>query len=146
MHRGHEVYVVSRSPNHQQLARTLGAAWTGDDPSRMPAKADAAIVFAPAGSIVPAALESLAPGGTLSLAGIHMTPIPGLDYQRHLYGERDIHPVTANTRADALELLAESAAAGIRPHTITYPLSDANRALQDLKSGQLDGTGVLDCR
>jgi propanol-preferring alcohol dehydrogenase len=138
--------VVSRSPNHQQLARTLGAAWVGDDASRMPAKADAAILFAPAGSIVPAALESLAPGGRLSLAGIHMTPIPTLDYNRHLYGERDIHPVTANTRTDAMELLAEAAAARVRPHTVTYPLSEANRALRDMKSSQLDGTGVLDCR
>jgi propanol-preferring alcohol dehydrogenase len=75
-----------------------------------------------------------------------MTPIPTLDYNRHLYGERDIHPVTANTRTDATELLAESAAARVRAHTVIYPLSQANRALRDMKSGQLDGTGVLDCR
>ena len=80
---------------------------------------------------------------TLALAGIHMSPIPSLDYQQFLYGERDIHPVTANTRADGRELLTEAAAAGVRPQTTLYPLRDANRALQDMKAGRIDGTGVL---
>ena len=77
------------------------------------------------------------------MAGIHMTPIPSLDYDKYLYGERDIHPVTANTRQDGDELLAASAMAGVRPRTKSYPLRDANRALRDLKEGRIDGTGVL---
>jgi propanol-preferring alcohol dehydrogenase len=141
--RGHDVYVVTRGAGHQQLAREIGAAWAGDDATTLPVKLDAAIVFAPSGMVVPPALSALAPGGTVSLAGIHMTPIPSLDYQSHLYGERDVHPVTANTRQDGRDLLNEAAAAGIRPHTVTYPLADANRALLDMKEGRIDGTGVL---
>jgi propanol-preferring alcohol dehydrogenase len=143
LRRGQEVYIVSRAANHQKLARELGATWVGANASQMPKKPESAILFAPAGSIVPPALEMLAPGGTLSLAGIHMSPIPELDYTRYLYGERDIHPVTANTRDDARELLAEAAATRVRPHVISYDLSDANRALLDLKSGKIDGTAVL---
>lgn len=141
--RGHEVFVVTRGKGHQALARELGAVWCGGDAGQMPAKLDAAIVFAPAGTIVPAALASLDRGGTLSLAGIHMSPIPSLDYDTYLYGERDVHPVTANTRVDGRELLAEVASAGVKPHTVTYALRDANRALQDMKAGRIEGTGVL---
>ena len=141
--RGHEVFVVTRGKGHQALAREIGATWCGDDAGQIPTKLDAAIIFAPAGAIVPAALASLDRGGTLSLAGIHMSPIPSIDYDRNLYGERDIHPVTANTRVDGRGLLAEVAAAGIKPHTVTYPLTDANRALQDMKAGRIEGTGVL---
>ena len=83
----------------------------------MPVKVDSAIIFAPAGELVPPALESLQKGGTLSLAGIYMTPIPAMDYQRYVFYERDIHSVTCNTRADGRELLAEAAAIPIRPHT-----------------------------
>ena len=99
--------------------------------------------FAPSGDLVPVALESLQKGGTLSLAGIYMPPIPALDYQRHLFYERDIHSVTCNTRADGRELLAEAAAIPIRPHTNVYTLADANRALMDLKQDRISGTGVL---
>lgn len=140
---GNDVFVVSRSENHQQLARELGATWVGSDAAKMPHKTEAAIVFAPVGSVVPPALTSIAPGGVVSLAGIHMTPIPSLDYQIHLFGERDIHPVTANTREDGRQLLAEAARAHVRPHTTIYPLQDANRALADLKAGRIDGTAVL---
>jgi alcohol dehydrogenase, propanol-preferring len=82
-------------------------------------------------------------GGTAVLAGIHMTPIPALDYGKHLYGERDIHPVTANTRQDGRELLAEAALARVRPRVTVYPLQQANQALQNLKAGRIDGTAVL---
>ena len=95
-----------------------------------PPLVDSAIVFAPAGELVPAALEKLRKGGAISLAGIYMTPIPQLDYQRHVFYERDIHSVTCNTREDGRELLAEAAAIPIRPHTTVYPMADANRALQ----------------
>lgn len=141
--RGHEVYVVSRTPDHHKLARDLGAAWVGTNAAEMPHLVDSAILFAPAGPLVPVALERLAPGGTLALAGIYMTPVPELDYEKHLFYERDVHSVTANTRADARELLAEAAEIPIRPHTTEYPLKGANRALQDLKSDRLTGTGVL---
>ena len=141
--RGCEVYVVTRGENHRELARRMGAAWVGENAADLPVKVDSAIMFAPAGELVPPALEKLNKGGTLSLAGIYMTPIPEMDYQRCVFYERDIHSVTCNTRADGRELLAEAAAIPIRPHTTVYPLADANRALQDLKADRISGTGVL---
>jgi alcohol dehydrogenase, propanol-preferring len=141
--RGCELYVVSRGANHQQLARDLGATWAGPDAGGIPVKVDAAILFAPVGALVPPALNCLDRGGTLALAGIHMSPIPPIDYDASLFQERDIHPVTANTRQDGRELLAEAAGAGVKPHVAQYNLPDANRALQDMKAGRIDGTGVL---
>ena len=141
--RGHEVFVVTRAEAHRRLAMGMGAAWSGADAGNLPCRLDAAIVFAPSGAVVPAALAALDSGGTVALAGIHMSPIPQLDYQKFLYGERDIHPVTANTRQDGREWLAEAAAAGIRPRTHCFPLRDANRALLEMKQGQIEGTGVL---
>ena len=143
LHRGSEVYVVSRGEGHRALARRLGATWVGDNAAQMPAEADSAIIFAPAGGLVPVALASLRKGGTCALAGIHMSQIPAMDYERHLFYERDLHSVTANTRADGRDLLAEAARIPVRAHTTTYPLSDANRALQDLKADRINGTGVL---
>ncbi|MBI4578188.1 MAG: zinc-dependent alcohol dehydrogenase family protein [Planctomycetes bacterium] len=143
LHRGCEVYVVTRGKRHRELARQMGAAWVGESAAQMPAPADRAILFAPAGELVPAALEKLRKGGTLALAGIYMTPIPRMDYERHLFHERNVHSVTANTREDGRELLAEAARIPVRPHTTVYPLSDANRALQDLKADRISGTGVL---
>ena len=142
-HRGHEVYVVTRGRMHQDMARALGAAWCGAEASGLPRRLDAAIVFAPSGAVVPAALAALERGGRVALAGIHMTPIPQLDYDAYLYGERDVHPVTANTRADGRALLAEAAEVAVRPRTTVYPLRDANRALADVKAGTVDGTAVL---
>ncbi len=142
-HRGCQVYVVTRGEKHRDLARRMGAVWVGENAAEMPAKVDSAIIFAPAGELVPPALEALQKGGTLALAGIYMTPLPQMDYQRYVFYERDIHSVTCNTRADGRELLAEAAAIPIRPHTTTYPLAEANRALQDLKNDRLGGTGVL---
>ena len=143
LHRGCQVYVVTRGENHRALARRMGAAWVGENAADMPVKVDSAIMFAPAGELVPPALESLNKGGTLSLAGIYMTPIPKMDYERCVFYERDIHSVTCNTRADGRELLAEAAAIPIRPHTTVYPLADANRGLQDLKADRISGTAVL---
>ncbi len=141
--RGCQVYVVTRGENHRALARQMGAVWVGENASEMPVKVHSAIMFAPAGELVPPALESLQKGGTLSLAGIYMTPIPQMDYERYVFYERDIHSVTCNTRADGRELLAEAAAIPIHPHTTVYALADANRALQDLKGDRISGTGVL---
>jgi alcohol dehydrogenase, propanol-preferring len=143
IHRGCEVYVATRGENHRELARQMGAVWVGEDAAEMPVKVDSAIMFAPAGELVLPALESLKKGGALSLAGIYMTPIPQMDYQRYVFYERDIHSVTCNTREDGRELLAEAAAIPIHPHTTLYPLADANRALQDLKNDRISGTGVL---
>lgn len=142
-HRGSEVYVVARDAEHRELARRLGAAWTGSRIEDLPGLVQSAILFAPVGEMVPAALEKLDKGGTLALAGIYMTPIPSMDYQHYVFYERDIHSVTSNTREDGRELLAEAAHIGIHPHTVVYPLSEANRALQDLKEDRINGTGVL---
>ena len=142
-HRGCEVYVVTRDEKHRELARQMGAVWAGARPEELPIKVDSAIIFAPAGELVPPALEKLEKGGTLALAGIYMTPIPAMDYERYVFYERDIHSVTSNTRQDGRELLAESAQIPVRPHTTVYPLAEANRALQDLKADRIQGTGVL---
>jgi propanol-preferring alcohol dehydrogenase len=142
-HRGCEVYVVTRDERHRELARQMGAVWAGARAEDMPVKAHSAILFAPVGELVPPALEKLEKGGTLALAGIYMTPIPAMDYQRYVFYERDIHSVTSNTRQDGRELLAEAAQIPLRPHTTVYPLAQANRALQDLKADRIAGTGVL---
>ena len=143
LHRGAEVYVVTRGEKHRRLAAEMGAAWVGQDAAAMPDKVHSAIIFAPAGELVLPALEMLRKGGTLALAGIHMSEIPALNYQRHVFFERDIRSVTCNTRQDGCGLLAEAAAIPIRPHTTVYPLAEANRALQDLKHDRISGTGVL---
>ncbi|HUU96865.1 MAG TPA: zinc-dependent alcohol dehydrogenase family protein [Phycisphaerae bacterium] len=143
LHRGSEVFVVTRGEKHRELARQMGATWVGERAEEMPVKVDSAIIFAPAGELVPPALTALQKGGTLTLAGIYMTDVPKLEYEKHLFYERDVHSVTANTRQDGRELLAEAAKIPIRPHTTTYPLADANRALQDLIHDRINGTGVL---
>ena len=141
--RGVEVFVRTREESHRELARRLGAAWVGGIGDAMPAKMNGAILFAPAGELVPVALESLARGGTLALAGIYMSPVPPLDYTRDLFYERAIRSVTANTREDGEELLTEAARIPIRTATTTFPLEDANRALSLLKQGKFAGAGVL---
>jgi alcohol dehydrogenase, propanol-preferring len=140
--RGVEVYVCTRDPAHQALARSLGAAWTGGLADPTPGPAEGAIIFAPAGELVPLALRNLAPGGTLALAGIYMTAIPSLDYA-DLYRERTITTVTASTRDDGRELLAEAGRIPLQPTVTTFPLAEANRALQALKAGAFAGSGVL---
>jgi propanol-preferring alcohol dehydrogenase len=143
LHRGCQVYVVTRAAKHRDLAKEMGATWAGERAEDLPVKVDSAILFAPAGELVPAALEKLDKGGTLAIAGIHLSDIPRLNYQTHLFHERDLRSVTANTRQDGREFLAEAAAIPIRPRTTLYPLADANRALQDLKADRLSGTAVL---
>jgi len=140
--RGSTVYVCTREPAHRELARALGAAWVGEPNDRMPTPADGIVIFAPAGDLVPRALRNLAAGGTVALAGIHMSEIPALAYA-DLYHERAIRSVTASTRADGAELLAEAARIPIRPTITRFPLEDANYALALLKAGRLTGTGVL---
>jgi propanol-preferring alcohol dehydrogenase len=143
LHRGCDVFVVTRGEGHRELARKMGATWVGAAAEEMPVKVDSAIIFAPAGELIPQALEKLRKGGTLSLAGIYMSQVPAMDYEKHLFYERDIHTVTANTREDGHNLLREAAEIPIRPHTTMYDLADANRALKDLKNDKINGTGVL---
>jgi propanol-preferring alcohol dehydrogenase len=142
-HWGCQVYVSSLKPEHQRLARELGAVWVGAATDSPPDKLHGSIIFAPAGELVPPALRALERGGTLALAGIHMTPIPSLDYDREVFGERVIRSVTANTRQDGLDLLGEAAAIPIKPHTVRFSLEEANGALQALKSGSFQGAAVL---
>jgi propanol-preferring alcohol dehydrogenase len=104
---------------------------------------DAAIIFAPAGDLVPVALRDLDKGGTAALAGIHMSDVPAMAYEPHLFWEKTVRSVTANTREDGRELLAEAAAIPIRPRITPYPLEAANEALRALADGLLEGTAVL---
>ncbi len=143
LHRRGRVYVVTRDPRHRKLAEEMGAAWVGTSAAELPVKVDSAILFAPAGELVPQALAKLEKGGTLALAGIHMTPIPSMDYRESLFYERDVRSVTANTRQDGRELLELAAAIPIRPHVIPYRLDQANQALADHKADRINGTGVL---
>lgn len=142
-HWGCQVYVSSLKPEHQELARALGAVWVGGATAMPPDKLQGSIIFAPAGELVPPALRALERGGTVALAGIHMSPIPSLDYARELFGERVIRSVTANTRQDGLDLLREAAAIPIKPCTVRFPLDQANQALQALKAGSFQGAAVL---
>jgi len=141
--RGCEVYVATRGEKHQALAREMGAAWVGAADEPLPARVDGGIFFAPVGDLVPVALRSIEKGGTLAVAGIYLSDIPGIDYERELFYERNLRSVTANTRVDGEGLLREAAAIPIRPRVSTFPLADANRVLQLLKSDQINGTGVL---
>jgi len=142
-HWGCSVYVCSLREEHRALARELGAVWVGGAAEAPPDKLHGAIVFAPAGEIVIPALLALDRGGTVALAGIHMTPIPSIDYDRELFGERTIRSVTANTKQDGEELLREAAAIPIRSHTQRFALEEANQALQQLKAGTIQGAAVL---
>ena len=142
-HWGCSVYVCSLREEHRALARQLGAVWVGEAADMPPDMLHSAILFAPAGELVPPALQALEKGGTLALAGIYMTPIPTLDYTRDLFQERTLQSVTANTRQDGLDLLKEAAAIPIRTHTVPFQLEEANLALQQLKAGTIQGAAVL---
>jgi propanol-preferring alcohol dehydrogenase len=144
-HWGAEVYACTRGKNHQQLASELGAVWVGEASDEPPVKLDAAIIFAPAGELVPPALKALKKGGVLVLGGIHMSPIPSFDYDL-LYQERMIRSVANNTRQDGEDFLRIAAEIPVRTQVQVYPLRDANRALNDLKSDRVNGAAVLDCR
>lgn len=137
-----EVFASTRDARHQKLALELGAAWAGGTLAEPPKKLDAAIVFAPAGEIVPAALRALRKGGVLVLGGIHMSPIPSFDYDL-LYGERMIRSVANNTRQDGEDFLRTAAEIPIRTHVQVFPLSEANRALNQLKNDAIQGAAVL---
>jgi propanol-preferring alcohol dehydrogenase len=140
---GARVHVVTRAASARRLALELGAVSAGDGTWGVPEPLDAAILFAPVGSLVPDALAALDRGGTLAIAGIHLTDIPSLNYQRHLFEERTLRSVTANTRQDGNDFLALAARIPIRIHTEAYPLDEANRALRDLAADRVTGAAVL---
>jgi propanol-preferring alcohol dehydrogenase len=140
---GIDVYVATRDrERHQALAEELGAIWVGDTYAEPPVLLDAAIIFAPAGEIVPAALKALDKGGVLVLGGIHMSPIPEFEYAL-LYGERMIRSVANNTRENGREFLLEATKAGIRTSIQEFPLEAANDALIALKNDAIRGAAVL---
>jgi propanol-preferring alcohol dehydrogenase len=137
-----DVYASTRDQRHQKLARELGAKWAGGTLAEPPTQLDAAIIFAPAGEIVPAALKALKRGGVLVLAGIHMSPIPPLDYNL-LYWERVVRSVANNTRNDGEDFLRIAAEIPVRTEIERFPLSEANRALNLLKNDTVQGAAVL---
>ena len=140
---GARVHVMTRSADARALARRLGAASTGDAADPPPEPLDSAILFAPVGTLVPPALAALDRGGTLSIAGIHLTDIPPLDYQRHLFEERNLCSVTANTRADGVEFLESAARIPVHVTTTAYAMDRADQALADLAHDRFDGAAVL---
>jgi propanol-preferring alcohol dehydrogenase len=140
---GAEVHVMTRGAEARALALALGAASAQAAADTPPVKLDAAILFAPVGDLVLPALEALDRGGTLAVAGIHLSDIPVLNYQRHLFQERQIRSVTSNTRADAREFLALAGRHHIEVTTPHYRLAEADRALTDLAEGRIAGAAVL---
>jgi alcohol dehydrogenase, propanol-preferring len=140
---GAEVHVMTRGDEARKLALELGAASAQGVADPPPVPLDAAILFAPVGDLVLPALEALDRGGTLAVAGIHLSDIPVLNYQRHLFQERQIRSVTSNTRADAREFLDFAAEHHIEVTTPEYPLGRADQALTDLSEGRIAGAAVL---
>jgi len=143
-HWGCDVVVYTRSEEHQRHARELGASWAGRAGEKAPL-ADRAITFAPAGWLVPYALEAVRPGGTVAINAVYMSDIPSFPYTL-LYGERTLRSVANVTRRDAEEFMQLAAEISIRTETVLYPFSDANRALRDLKQARIKGAGVLQVR
>jgi propanol-preferring alcohol dehydrogenase len=140
---GARVHVMTRSPEAQRLALELGVTSAGGADATPPEPLDSAILFAPVGTLVPPALAALDRGGTLAIAGIYLSDIPPLQYQEHLFEERSLLSVTANTRRDGEEFLAEAARIGIRVSAVPYPMDQADVALADLRNDRINGAGVL---
>ncbi|MDI2030251.1 zinc-binding alcohol dehydrogenase family protein [Saccharopolyspora sp. TS4A08] len=143
MARGATVHVLTRSVLARKLALELGAASAGGAADRPPEPLDSAVLFAPVGELVPVALEALDRGGTLAIAGIHLTDVPALNYQRHLFYERTLCSVTANTRLDGQEFFRFAAGNPLRVATTPYRFEEADRALADLAADRVHGAAVL---
>ena len=143
MAEGARVHVLTRAAEARSLALRLGAASAGDAADPPPEPLDSAILFAPVGTLVPPALAALDRGGTLAIAGIHLSDIPTLDYQRHLFEERNLCSVTANTRTDGVEFLDAAARIPVHVSTVAYDMDQANQALVDLAHDRVDGAAVL---
>jgi propanol-preferring alcohol dehydrogenase len=144
VHQGREAYAFTRADDTrtQEFAHSLGAVWAGGSDERPPHELDAALIFAPAGPLVPAALKTLAPGGTVVCAGIHMSDIPSFPYE-DLWHERTIRSVANLTRQDGHEFLALARDVPVQTTVTTYPLAEAEQALADLRAGRFEGTAVL---
>lgn len=146
VHEGRSVFAFTRAGDEaaQNFARSLGAVWAGSSQEMPPEKLDAALLFAPVGSLVPAALRALRPGGRVVCAGIHMSPIPSFPYDI-LWQEREIVSVANLTRADGEAFMALAPRVPVRTHVVPYKLAQANEALEDLRQGRLQGAAVLMC-
>ncbi|MFO7769281.1 MAG: zinc-dependent alcohol dehydrogenase family protein [bacterium] len=142
-HEGCEVYVFTRSEEHKRHAEELGAAWVGEAGDEVPEKMNASIMFAPAGKLIPLAMEALDKGGTLALAGIWMSPVPELRYEEHLYHEKVLRSVANSTRRDGEELLELATEVPIETTTATFPMEEANDALLGVKESRFTGDAVL---
>ena len=138
-----EVYVATRGESHQQLARSLGAAWVGTETEKPPVELDRAITFAPSGDVVIAALSSLRKGGVVAINAIHLDRIPEFDYDKLLWGERQIRSVANMTRTDARDFLQIAADIGMRPKVTAFRLDEANEALLAVKRDAIDGSAVI---
>ena len=143
LHHGARVHVFTRAPDARALALRLGAVSAQDVAVPPPEPLDAAILFAPAGTLVPVALAALDRGGTLAVAGIHLSDVPSLSYGHHLFQERTLTSVTANTRSDGDELLGLAETIPLRPEVTVYPFATADRALADLAADRVVGTAVV---
>jgi alcohol dehydrogenase, propanol-preferring len=137
-----QVYVITRSAHHQQHGLSLGAVWAGSADEKLPQVLDRAVIFAPVGELVPAALQALRPGGSLAINAIAMTPIPSLPYDL-IYGERSVCSVANATYQDGCELMKLASIIPLRSTIQEYPFHELNRALQDLKASRFDGEAVL---
>ncbi len=146
LHEGATVHVLTRSAEARSLALQLGASSVGDAYDEPPEPLDAAILFAPVGDLVPIALRALDRGGTLAIAGIHLTDIPTLSYEREVFQERSLRSVTANTRKDGEELLAIAATTRLHVVTTPYELDRADQALADLAADRVNGAAVIRVR
>lgn len=144
LRQGRKVIVFSRNAEHRELAEKLGAFWSGTIEEQPPLKPDRAIIFAPAGVLVKHALEHVEKGGTVTLASIHMSLIPELDYEKNLYYEKNLKSVTASTRTDGRELLSTARSVSVKTETQVFRLGEANTALRMLKESKIKGAGVLD--
>jgi propanol-preferring alcohol dehydrogenase len=140
---GATVHVLTRSAQARKLALELGAASAGSSDSPPPEPLDSAVLFAPAGGLVPVAMRALDQGGTLAVAGIYLSDIPQLGYAEELFREKQLRSVTANTRADGEEFLRLAVALGVRPTVTAHPLGEADRVLADLAAGRVTGAAVL---
>ena len=138
-----EVYVSTRGTSHRKLAATLGATWVGSDTERPPVELDRAITFAPSGDVVVAALASLRKGGVVAVNAIHLDRIPEFDYDRLLWGERQIRSVANMTRADARDFLQIAGEINLRPKTTVFSLDQANDALAAIKNDSIEGAAVI---
>jgi alcohol dehydrogenase, propanol-preferring len=138
-----EVYVATRGQSHRDLAHALGAKWVGTEKEKPPVELDRAITFAPAGDVVIAALASLRKGGIVAINAIHLDRMPDFDYDRLLWGERQLRSVANMTRADARDFLQTAADIGLRPKITTFPLEQVNEALAAVKKDAIDGAAVV---